>query len=153
MATAALIAGTVPVVVGSILFRMTPAAVIIGRVNDEDGEPMALIQVVALRRPTDEEIDDREGLPSRAQELRPAGMAQTDDRGQYRIFGLTPGEYYIKAVDQYEPMFHIIISSEWEVHDALGSQYAPVYYPGVTQISQAEAVPVTPGEEAHMAVT
>jgi len=129
---------------------MTPAAVIIGRVNDEDGEPMALIQVVALRRPTDEEIDDREGLPSRAQELRPAGMAQTDDRGQYRIFGLKPGEFYIKAVDQYEPMFHIIISSEWEVHDALGSQYAPVYYPGVTQISQAEAVPVTPGEEGHM---
>ena len=133
-----------------ILFRMTPAAVITGRVNDEDGEPTASIQVVALRRPTDEEIDDRDGLPSRAQELRPAGMAQTDDRGQYRIFGLKPGEYYIKAVDQYEPMFQIINSSEWEVHDALGSQYAPVYYPGVTQISQAEAVPVTSGEEAHM---
>jgi 5-hydroxyisourate hydrolase-like protein (transthyretin family) len=132
------------------LFRMTPAAVITGRVSDEDGEPTALIQVVALRRPTDEEIDDREGLPSGTRDLQPAGMAQTDDRGQYRIFGLKPGEYYIKAVDQYEPMFHMIISSDWELHDALGSQYAPVYYPGVTQMSQAEAVPVTPGEEAHM---
>src|SRR4030081_427980 len=38
-----------------VLFRLTLAAVLTGRVNDEDGEPMALVEVVALRRPTDEE--------------------------------------------------------------------------------------------------
>jgi 5-hydroxyisourate hydrolase-like protein (transthyretin family) len=108
--------------VKDVLFRMTLAAVFTGRVNDEDGEPMALIQVVALRRPTDEEVEDRKDSPSRGQELRPAGMAQTDDRGQYRIFGLKAGEYYIKAVDQYEPMFSIALSSEFEMREALGTQ-------------------------------
>jgi hypothetical protein len=31
-----------------VMFRLTLAAVITGRVNDEDGEPMGLIKVVAL---------------------------------------------------------------------------------------------------------
>ena len=133
-----------------VLFRLTLAAVLTGRVNDEDGEPMALVEVVALRRPTDEETEDRDDSPSRRPELLPAGNAQTDDRGQYRIFGLKAGEYYIKAVDEYEPMGHVIFGSEWEVRQALGTQYAPVYYPGVTQIGQAESLVVRPGEEAQV---
>ena len=32
-------------------------------------------------------------------QLRPAGGDQTDDRGQYRVFGLPPGEYYVSAID------------------------------------------------------
>jgi protocatechuate 3,4-dioxygenase beta subunit len=136
--------------VKDVLFRMTLAAVFTGRVNDEDGEPMALIQVVALRRPTDEETEDRDDSRSTGQELLPAGIAQTDDRGQYRIFGLKSGEYYIRAVDDYEPMNHVIIGSEWEVREALGSQYAPVYYPGVTQIGQAKLLVINPGEEAQV---
>jgi hypothetical protein len=134
--------------VKDVLFRMILASVITGHVNDEDGDPMALTQVVALRRPTDEEMEDREDLSSKSHELQPAGMAQTDDRGQYRLFGLKAGEYYIKAVDQYEPMYQIMASTDVELREALGSQYAPVYYPGVTQISQAETVLLTPGEEA-----
>jgi len=133
-----------------VLFRLTLAAVLTGRVNDEDGEPMALIEVVALRRPTDEETEDRDDSPTRRPELLPAGNAQTDDRGQYRIFALKAGEYYIKAVDEYEPMGHVIFGSEWEVRQALGTQYAPVYYPGVTQIGQAESLVVRPGEEAQV---
>lgn len=136
--------------VKDVLFRMTLAAVLTGRVNDEDGEPMALIEVVSLRRPTDEETEDLDDSLSKRQELRPAGIAQTDDRGQYRIFGLKAGEYYIKAVDEYEPMGHMVIGSEWDVRQALGSQYAPVYYPGVTQIGQAESMVVRPGEEAQV---
>ena len=30
-------------------------------------------------------------------QLRPAGGDQTDDRGQYRVFGLPPGDYYVSA--------------------------------------------------------
>lgn len=135
--------------VKDVLFRMTTAAVITGRVSDEDGEPMALMQVLALRRPTDEEIEDREDLSPRSHELRPVGMDQTDDRGQYRLFGLKAGEYYVKALDQYEPIYRIVTGSESEVREALGSQYAPAYYPGVTQIGQGETVLLTPGEESH----
>ena len=133
--------------VKDILFRMTLATVITGRVNDEDGEPMTLVQVIALRRPTEDEVEEREDFSSGSQELLSAGMAQTDDRGQYRIFGLRAGEYYIKAVDQYEPMLQM--GNERVVREALGSQYAPVYYPGVTQIGQAETVPLSSGQEAQ----
>src|SRR5262249_805063 len=89
--------------VKDMLFRLTLAAVISGRVNDENGEPMGLIKVVALSRPSDEELEDRDNLSTRRLELSPAAMVQTDDRGQYRLFGLSPGEYYIQAVDEYEP--------------------------------------------------
>ena len=132
-----------------VLFRMTPSSVITGRVNDEDHEPMALMQVVALRRPTNDELEDQEDVPWRSHELQPAGFARTDDRGEYRLFGLNPGEYYIKVIDQYEPNYAVATDNEEEVRKALGSQYAPVYYPGVTQMGQAVAVPLAAGEESQ----
>jgi protocatechuate 3,4-dioxygenase beta subunit len=130
------------------LFRLTLAAVITGRINDEDGEPMQGIQVVALRRPTEEEREDSERFNQRPQELSAAAAAQTDDRGQYRMFGLRPGEYYIKATDDYQPLGLVGDITDWAQHQALGAQYASVYYPGVTQQGQAQAVSLTPGEEA-----
>lgn len=135
--------------VKDVLFRMTLSGVITGRVNDEDGEPMALIQVLALRRPTNEELEDPERSPWGGHELQPAGLSQTDDRGQYRIFGLKPGEYYIKAIDEYDPTYPMATDSEMEVRKALGSQYAPVYYPGVMQMGQAQTVSLTAGEESQ----
>ena len=30
--------------------------------------------------------------------LTPAGNAQTDDKGQYRVWGLMPGDYYVNAI-------------------------------------------------------
>jgi hypothetical protein len=39
--------------------------------------------------------------------------------------------------------------SEMEVRKALGSQYAPVYYPGVMQMGQAQTVSLTAGEESQ----
>jgi hypothetical protein len=131
-----------------VLFRMTLAAVVTGRVTDEDGDPMGPIQIVALRRPSEDELEDREMLSSHRPELRPVAMAQTDDRGQYRIFGLEPGEYYIEAKDEFQPQ-GIMFGHAWEIRRSLGSDYAPAYYPGVTQLSQAEAVTVTAGDEAQ----
>lgn len=128
------------------LFRMTLAAVITGRVDDEDGQPMANIQVVALKRPSDDEKEDNPWL--RHSELSTAAGAQTDDRGRYRLFGLKGGEYYIRAIDQYTPTYGIF-TTDSEVQASLGSEYAPVFYPGTTQVGQAEAVLVRPADEAE----
>jgi hypothetical protein len=137
--------------VGDIVFRMTLASVITGRVNDEDGDPMSLIQVVALRKPSSEELDDEKGgFHSQHAELVSAGVAQTDDRGQYRVFGIKAGEYYIKAADEYQPMGGQVNEIDWTLRQALGSQFAPVYYPGVTQLGQAQVVAVSPGEETQV---
>jgi hypothetical protein len=45
-----------------------------------------------------------EELPaSRKLEPTPVSSVQTDDRGEYRLFGLEPGEYFIKATDSFQP--------------------------------------------------
>ena len=84
--------------VSDALFRMTAAAVITGRVSNEDGDAMPRVQIVALRRPNEEETEDEPPLPSRKMQMQAVSSAQSDDRGQYRIFGLKPAEYYIRGV-------------------------------------------------------
>jgi hypothetical protein len=82
---------------------MTVAAVVAGRVTNLDDEAMVRAQVSALYRPSEEEIEDEERFTSRKQELQTAASSQTDDRGQYRIFGLKTGEYYIRVTDSFKP--------------------------------------------------
>ena len=58
------------------------------------------------------------------------GGDQTDDRGLYRIFGLRPGEYYIRASDKDEPTHGVFSTdSEFRVQHYLGSEYTPTYFP------------------------
>jgi len=66
-------------------FRVWRFAAIGGRVVDEHGEPVAGILVSALRRVS----TGGDVMLSRAG----AGLALTDDRGEYRIAQLPPGDY------------------------------------------------------------
>lgn len=135
--------------ISDVLFRLTVAAVISGRVNNEDGEPMSNLQIVALRRPNEE--DEEESLfNSHKHDPVPVASARTDDRGQYRIFGLKPGEYYIRASDSFDPgSTGIPVSEDFWAVQSLGSEYAPVYYPGVARASQGELLKVKPGDEVQ----
>src|SRR5579883_1140689 len=67
--------------------RLMPAAVMAGRVVDGDGGPVAgaLVQAIQSR-----------GAGS-TQRLVVAGSATTNDLGEYRIFGLAGGRYYLGA--------------------------------------------------------
>ncbi|MCU0226783.1 MAG: carboxypeptidase-like regulatory domain-containing protein [Bryobacterales bacterium] len=67
--------------------RMLRAAVVTGQVVDEDGEPMAGVVVEA------EQYRYLRGNRL----LTASSRATTDDRGQYRIFNLSPGRYFLKA--------------------------------------------------------
>ena len=133
-----------------VLFRLTLAAVITGHVNNEDGEAMARVQVTALRRPTEEEIIEEDLPASRKLEPTPVSSAQTDDRGEYRIFGLKPGEYYIKAMDSPDIEMNMSVGQDQFIREFLGSDYAPVFYPGVPRLSQAQPVPLTAGAEVQV---
>src|SRR3954471_23954520 len=74
--------------INDIKFQMVPGGVIAGRVIDEDGEPLAGVMVQVLRA----SYQDGE------RRLEPAGgTVRTDDRGEYRIFGLLPRRYYVNA--------------------------------------------------------
>jgi sarcosine oxidase gamma subunit len=63
------------------------AAVITGTVCGDDGEPVQSAQVRALR------YSMRTGV----RRLQSSSNASTDDRGVYRLYGLSPGEYVISA--------------------------------------------------------
>lgn len=140
--------------IDEVLFRLTRAAVITGRVMDEDSEPLVGVRVVALQKPSEDELEDEGASSARRQELRPVGGDQTDDRGLYRIFGLQPGEYYIRASDKDEPTQGVSSTdSEFWVQRYLGSEYAPTYFPGVPQVDQAEVISLKPGEETQADLT
>jgi protocatechuate 3,4-dioxygenase beta subunit len=135
--------------------RLVRGGVITGHVVDEDGEPLlrALVTVQRYRYVNGE------------RQLAPAGADQTDDRGQYRVFGLPPGDYYVSAtlsgiggaiargLQQLvtQPAggrggrgaFAIFGGND----DPEPSGYAPTYYPGVTSASEAGKVSVAPGQE------
>ena len=132
-----------------VLFRMTLAAVITGRVTDEDGEPMVRVQVVASHPPSEEELEDQTWFASRKQKLFPVSSALTDDRGQYRIFGLKPGEYFLQVTDNYQPDWGGVTDESYQVRESVGSEHASTYYPGVNQLSQAQSISVKAGEEAQ----
>ena len=136
--------------VSDVLFRLVAAAVIAGRVYNEDGEPMQRVQVVALRRPSEEELEDEAMLPrSMKTQMERVGSAESDDRGQYRIFGLKPGDYYLRVEDVFKPQaMEVVDESDW-LKEELGSDYGSTYYPGVVQLSQAQVIPMKAGEEVQ----
>src|SRR5712692_6900361 len=76
-----------------ITLRMSPQAVIAGRVVDEDGDPVPNIQLQLLH------YSYRKGK----RKLEPWGNSGTNDLGEYRLFGLSPGKYYLSATPNEGP--------------------------------------------------
>ena len=132
------------------LFRLVRAGVVSGRVIDEAGEPLANVWVSALRRPTEEEREDWSKGQKQHQFVQASG-AKTDDRGEYRIFGLKPGDYYLKASESpdLDQVGNIDGSDNYFLLRQIVTEYAPLYYPGVLQISDAQAIPLRAGEEVR----
>ncbi len=115
--------------------RLVPGAAINGRIVDEDNDPVAGAQVRTLRW----------GFLQGKRQLLPGGFATTDDRGQYRIFGITPGRYYVSATYQ-GPNSMMFMGSDGSSKDS-EEAYAPTYYPGVFDASQATAVDLKGGDD------
>jgi hypothetical protein len=140
--------------VSDVLFRLVTAAVITGRVSNEDGDPMERVEVVALRRPGEEDMEDDDEPGRRKIQAQTVAVAETDDRGQYRIFGLKPGEYFVRADDNSQLRDYAVpVGESYWVKQTLGSDIGSVYFPSVTQLSQAQTVPLKAGEEAQAEIT
>jgi protocatechuate 3,4-dioxygenase beta subunit len=107
-------------------------SVITGRVIDEFGDPVAGAFVTAMRY----------RFLRGQRRLWPAGgrPAETNDLGQYRIYGLPPGDYYVSATMRGSP-----VDAE-QVEDAFG--YAPTYFPGTASPDEAQPVTVSLGAES-----
>jgi hypothetical protein len=67
---------------------LVPAGNVSGTLRDGAGQPVPNVAVQLLRP-----LYNANGTRS----LQPAGGAKTDDRGEFRIYWVTPGRYYLKA--------------------------------------------------------
>jgi protocatechuate 3,4-dioxygenase beta subunit len=112
-----------------------PQSVISGRVIDEDGDPMARVQVEALQ------YHYMQGK----KQLLPSGGASTNDLGEYRIFGLRAGKYFLRATDREMGMGRSFAGARPPA--AAEEGYAPAYYPGASDVANAAALTLTPGME------
>ncbi len=105
------------------------AGVITGVVLDEFGEPMTGVRVGAMRYAY---------MAGQKRLMNMGPSAITDDIGQYRLHGLTPGEYVISASTQTA----IILGAS---DDRMG--YAATFYPGTAVASDAQRVRVSEAQE------
>ncbi len=107
-------------------FHLIKGGVITGRVTNANSDPVVFGTVTAQR------VTDLDGHKA----PRFSQTQRTDDRGIYRIYGLKPGRYVIRA------------DGDWRAYfsgNEVGAE-PPAYYPSSTRDAAVE-VPVQVGEE------
>jgi len=108
-------------------FALPRGGIITGRVIDEFGEPLVDTMVSAQR------YQNFNGQ----RRLTPAGRpAMTNDVGEFRLFAIPPGQYYLTAT--LRPM------GFGDSDDRTG--YAPTYFPGTSNLAEAQRVTVGLGQ-------
>lgn len=118
--------------------KLARGGVVTGHVLDEEGEPLARAAVTVLRQQ----------YVRGQKQLTPAGTDQTDDRGQYRVFGLAPGDYFVSAAaGGIEQGLRQVFGEFGAGQQAESSGYAPTYYAGVTSATDATRVKVAAAQE------
>jgi hypothetical protein len=114
-----------------IQFELETAPTAAGRVLDSYGEPISNIMVEALRRSYDVRGNPR---------LARAATALTDDRGEYRIFWLDPGEYF----------FYVASALPDAAETQPAPVFTPVYFPGVNTPEDAKPLRLNIGQEIRV---
>jgi protocatechuate 3,4-dioxygenase beta subunit len=110
-------------------FSLPRGGIITGHIVDETGEPTADVMVQVMRY---QYVQGR-------RQLLPAGRAaQTNDIGEFRLFGIPPGQYVISAT------LRNIALGESPSDDRSG--YAPTYYPGTSNASEAQRLTINVGQ-------
>ena len=111
-------------------------SVITGRITDEFGEPIAMAQVQAQRY---------QYGPGGQRRLTFGGggpFVLTDDLGQFRLYGLMPGEYVVSAVVRQMGL----ALGPGSANDS-SEGFAPTFYPGTINVADAQPVTLGLGQE------
>jgi protocatechuate 3,4-dioxygenase beta subunit len=107
------------------VIRLTPLGAITGRILDEDGDPIRQIEVQTMVY----------RYTAAGRQLIPRGNAMSNDLGEYRIYDVPPGRYYLKAGSM--GMMGGGSSKE---------SYGAAYYPGTPDSAAAAAIEVGGGQ-------
>jgi hypothetical protein len=107
---------------------LTRGGAISGRVYDASGDSLGGLHVRVYRA----------GMEQGMRRLRPVGLVDlTDDTGSFRVYGLPPGDYYVAASLRVAPIDSVVETT-----------YAPTYFPGTSDLSQAQRIKLELGAEA-----
>jgi protocatechuate 3,4-dioxygenase beta subunit len=130
-------------------FSLPRGSAISGRLVDEFGDPIADAVVSAMRSTW---TGGRRRLQTTGR------ISQTNDLGQYRIYGLSPGEYYVSATFRGADMaaMEVAMSSMMGGVSTAGptgsnpnSGYAATYFPGTPSGAEAQKITLAVGQEAQ----
>jgi len=102
-------------------FSLPRGAVITGRIFDEFGEPLSDVMVAPMRY---QFVQGKRTLVGAGRQ------ATTDDNGEFRLFGVGPGQYYLQATWRSNMGFNPGAENQ--------PAYAPMFFPGVVEASDAQ---------------
>jgi uncharacterized protein (DUF2141 family) len=111
-------------------FRLTPYATIAGRIRDEDGDPMQQVPVAVMVYQ----------YTNSGRQLTERGTANSNDLGEYRLFNLAPGKYYLRVSPT--PM-RGLRGGGGDTEDS----FIAVYYPNSPDPSAASQLELAPGQQ------
>jgi hypothetical protein len=148
-----------------IAFRLIPAGTIVGRVTDQKGEPLPGVSVQALRSTYNS---------TGKQQLQPVATAKTNDLGEYRLYWINPGRYYLNAnaapqglealtamssraaaaqapstPEQAQQLAQAqsILGPGRNPNEEIDPGFVTMFYPNTPDTSRASTVELTPGAE------
>lgn len=113
-------------------FSLVRGAVVTGRVTDPEGNPIIGEAVNVVRKDAPEDPG--------AMNFMGSNRNRTDDRGIYRIYGLSPGSYKV-SVGQPAGSGGVSVMGRGT------SQYAKTFYPGVPDEARATILELNEGAE------
>ncbi len=108
--------------------KMTPAALVAGRVLDQNGDPVPTARVSIL-------AEDEEGYPTSSTKARADGS--------FVIGDLAAGRYYLRVEDEPRP------SGNGREVSGPKEAFVPTYYPSAIELSKAILVPIETGAEVR----
>jgi hypothetical protein len=127
--------------------RLQAAAVVRGRVTDEDGDPMPNAQVSV----------QRQTFVSGRSRWEQAGAERTNDLGEYRVAGLPAGNYYVSVTPSpdFKSLIEVAGAAASAQQGKAGSSredkpamsYQITYYPGTGDRGQAAPIELHAGDD------
>jgi protocatechuate 3,4-dioxygenase beta subunit len=125
--------------------RLQAAAVVQGRVVDEDGDPLPSAEITVLRQT----------FASGRSHWEQVGAERTNDLGEYRVANLAAGNYYV-SVNPPPDFKSLIDAANGAKNDGAAgaggnerptNSYQTTYYPGTTDRSQATPIQLHAGDD------
>lgn len=124
--------------ISNVVMALLPAGNVSGLIRGPEGQPQAGAPVQLLRATYN---------ASGQRAFQVEGTTRTNDRGEYRLYWLTPGSYYMSAGSAPGPNRTSGANAPVSPNEVPDRSFALTYYPGVPDARGAALIEVTSGGE------